>query len=141
MLDSYIMRNEELKKAQLKSTTPRLKILHLLEDEQNKHLSAEEIYQILQQESSDISLATIYRALAQFEAAGIVIKHKFANDASVYELDRGEHHDHLICVKCSMVIEFVDDIIEARQEEIAKSHGFSITDHSLNIFGLCKDCV
>ena len=134
------MGNEELKKARLKSTTPRLKILQLLENADNKHLSAEDIYQLLQEDSSDISLATIYRTLAQFESAGMVVKHKFSDDASVYELDRGEHHDHLICVRCNQVIEFVDDIIETRQDEIAQKHGFIITDHSLNIFGLCQGC-
>lgn len=135
-----IMVNPALKNANLKTTTPRLKILQLLEQENYKHLSAEEIQTQLRLENYDISLATIYRALGQFETAGIVIKHNFSNDVSVFELNKGNHHDHLICVKCNLVIEFVDQIIERQQCKIAQQHSFVMTDHNLNIFGLCEHC-
>lgn len=134
------MVKEELERARLKRTGPRLNILKLLEDDSNKHLSAEDILQLLRQDTKDVSLATVYRALGQFEAAGIVVRHKFGSDTNVYELNRGEHHDHLICVGCNKVVEFVDELIEDRQAQIAKRHGFSIQDHSLNIFGVCADC-
>src|SRR3990167_3084365 len=130
------MDNVNLKKAGLKITTPRLKILEILEKSKEHHLSAEDIYRILLELDEEIGLATIYRVLTQFEAAGLIVKHHFEGGQSVFELDHGVHHDHLVCVKCNRVEEFVDPIIEERQQEIAKNAGYTITDHSLNIYGI-----
>jgi len=132
--------NTNLKKAGLKITTPRLKILEIMEKSKDHHLSAEDIYRVLLESGEEIGLATIYRVLTQFETAGLVIKHHFEGGQSVFELDHGTHHDHLVCVKCGQVEEFVDPIIETRQQEIAKQAGYTITDHSLNIYGICKRC-
>lgn len=135
-----VLDNSNLKKAGLKITLPRRKILEILEKAKEHHLSAEDIHRILQDSDEEIGLATIYRVLTQFEEAGLVIRHHFEGGQSVFELDHGEHHDHLVCVKCGRVEEFIDDLIEARQQEIAMQAGFNITDHSLNIFGICGTC-
>lgn len=132
--------DSNLKKAGLKVTIPRLKILQLLDRTQGRHLSAEEIYRSLVESGEEIGLATVYRVLTQFEEAGLVIRHNFESGQSVFELDHGSHHDHLVCVKCNRVEEFVDELIEKRQEEIAKNAGYTITDHSLNIYGVCAQC-
>lgn len=132
--------NNDLKKAGLKVTLPRLKILEILEKSKEHHLSAEDIYRVLLESGDDIGLATVYRVLTQFEEAGLVVRHHFEGGQSVFEMDHGTHHDHLVCVKCGHVEEFVDEVIEKRQEEIAKTAGFSITDHSLNIYGICAKC-
>ena len=132
--------DKDLKDAGLKITLPRLKILHILEKSREHHLSAEDVYRQLLDSNEDIGLATVYRVLTQFEEAGLVIRHHFEGDQSVFELDHGKHHDHLICVKCGRVEEFVDEIIEKRQQEIAKQAGYSITDHHLNIYGICSQC-
>lgn len=134
------MDNEHLKKAGLKITLPRRKILEIMENSKKHHLSAEDIYRSLLGSGEEIGLATVYRVLTQFEEAGLIIRHHFEGDQSVFELDHGEHHDHLVCVECGRVEEFVDDVIESRQEFIAKQAGFSITDHHLNIYGLCAKC-
>ena len=134
------MENQELKQAGLKVTIPRVKILQLLEDAKNPHLSAEEVYQALIQAGEEVGLATVYRVLTQFEAAGLVKRHNFVDDHAVFELDRKSHHDHLVCLKCGKVEEFVDQVIETRQREIAKQADFEMTDHSLNIYGICKNC-
>lgn len=134
------MDNVNLKKVGLKVTTPRLKILEIMEKAKEHHLSAEDIYRVLFESGDEIGLATIYRVLTQFETAGLVVKHYFEGGQSVFELDHGIHHDHLVCVKCNCVEEFVDSIIEQRQQEIAKQAGYTITDHSLNIYGICKQC-
>jgi Fur family transcriptional regulator, ferric uptake regulator len=134
------MDNRELKKAGLKVTGPRLKILHILESPPLRHMSAEDIYKALLEMEDDIGLATVYRVLTQFETAGLVIRHHFEGGHSVFELDAGEHHDHLVCVKCGKVEEFLDPIIEERQLEIAKRMNFQMTDHSLNIYGICQAC-
>ena len=134
------MKKNELKKAGLKVTAPRVKILHLLETHANGHLSAEEIHDLLMAEGEDIGLATVYRVLAQFVAAGLVMRHHFEGGLSVFELDNGAHHDHLVCVKCEEVVEFVDQVIEERQIAIAKTHRFKITDHALYIYGICENC-
>ena len=123
----------------LKITTPRLKILHILESAK-KHLRAEDIYQILRAQEEEIGLATVYRVLGQFEAAGIIKKHHFSEDHAVFEMDFGSHHDHLVCVKCNHIEEFIDPEIEARQEKIAQRFGYEITDHSLYLYGICKRC-
>ncbi|MBE9561607.1 MAG: ferric iron uptake transcriptional regulator [Proteobacteria bacterium] len=131
---------EELKKFGLKATLPRLRILQLLETNHQHHMSAEDIYKTLLDVGEDISLATVYRVLTQFEAAGLVIRHRFDDNSFVFELDAGYHHDHLLCIKCGKVIEFVDNVIEEHQRTIAKQHGFKITDHCLHIYGICSTC-
>jgi Fur family ferric uptake transcriptional regulator len=132
--------NKDLKKAGLKVTLPRVKILQILEKEKDHHVSAEDVYRILLESGDDIGLATVYRVLTQFEEAGLVVRHNFAEGHSVFELDHGMHHDHLVCVKCGLVEEFVDSVIEERQKHVAEKAGFSITDHSLNIYGICAAC-
>lgn len=134
------MDNTNLKKAGLKITLPRVKILQILEMNIGRHLSAEDIYRILVDLNEDIGLATVYRVLTQFEEAGLVIRHHFEEGHSVFELDHGTHHDHLVCVKCGHVEEFVDAIIEERQQKVALEKGYTITDHHLNIYGICKNC-
>jgi len=134
------LNNSDLKKVGLKVTVPRMKILHILEQAGEHHFSAEEVYRVLLESGEDIGLATVYRVLTQFEEAGLVIRHNFSEGHSVFELDHGEHHDHLVCVKCSRVEEFVDTVIEERQQYVAKQAGYTITDHSLNIYGICKNC-
>ena len=132
--------NHHLKKAGLKVTLPRLKILQILEEAKDHHLSAEAIYRDLLDSGEEIGLATVYRVLTQFEQAGLVVRHHFEGDLSVFELDHGEHHDHLVCLQCGSVEEFIDDMIENRQAEIAKKAEFLMSDHSLNIYGVCKKC-
>ena len=132
--------NQELKDAGLKVTSPRVKILALLENAKHQHLSAEDVYKLLLEKEEDIGLATVYRVLTQFESAGLVIKHNFTDGHSVFELATAEHHDHMVCQKCGKVEEFFDAEIEALQEKIAQRYKFQITDHSHSIFGLCKDC-
>lgn len=134
------MDNSNLKKAGLKITLPRRKILEILEKAKDHHMSAEDIYRILLESGEEIGLATVYRVLTQFEEAGLVVRHHFEGGQSVFELDHGTHHDHLVCVTCGRVEEFVDNVIEKRQEEIAKNAGYTITDHSLNIYGVCGKC-
>jgi len=135
-----LMEAEELKKAGLKVTLPRLKVLKIFEDASEKHLSAETIYKLLLKTGEDVGLATVYRVLTQFEGAGLLIRHHFDEGHSVYELNPGDHHDHLVCVKCGRVEEFVDEQIENRQLIIAKQHGFEITDHCLYLYGVCQFC-
>jgi Fur family ferric uptake transcriptional regulator len=132
--------NEDLKKAGLKVTLPRLKILQILENEKGRHFSAEDVYRSLLDSGEDIALATVYRVLTQFQEAGLVIRRHFEGDHSVFELDQGPHHDHLVCIQCGKVKEFMDKIIEDRQEIVAKQAGYTITDHSLNIYGVCQTC-
>jgi Fur family ferric uptake transcriptional regulator len=131
---------KELKKVGLKVTLPRLKILQILEKWNNRHVSAEEVYQALVESGDDVGLATVYRVLTQFEQAGLVMRHHFETGHAVFELDTGEHHDHIVCLKCGHVTEFVDEVIESRQNHIAKQHGFKITDHALNLYGICSKC-
>ena len=132
--------SQQLKDAGLKITMPRLKILQILEQSLLHHLSAEDVYKALLDMDEDVGLATVYRVLGQFETAGLINRHNFEGGYSVYELSQGEHHDHLVCVKCGLVEEFVDEIIEQRQAMIAERANFKMTDHALNIYGLCKDC-
>jgi len=134
------MDNSDLKKAGLKITLPRVKILQILESRASHHLSAEDVYRVLLDSGEDIGLATVYRVLTQFEEAGLVVRHNFAEGHSVFELDHGMHHDHLVCVKCGRVEEFIDSVIEERQKHVAKQAGYTITDHSLNIYGICAGC-
>jgi len=134
------MNNVELRNAGLKVTLPRIKILQILEGTSNRHMSAEEIYRTLTEAGDDVGLATVYRVLTQFESAGLVHRHNFEGDHSVFELNHGDHHDHLVCNRCGKVEEFVDETIEERQRAIAKQSNFEMTDHSLNIYGICQDC-
>lgn len=126
--------NQELKKAGLKVTLPRLKILQMFEGNPDGHLSAEEVYKALQDGGEDVGLATVYRVLTQFESAGLVMKHNFDGTHSVYELASEEHHDHMVNIENGEVVEFVDPIIEERQRAIAKEHGFELVDHSLVLY-------
>ncbi len=132
------MENQDLRKAGLKVTLPRMKILEILEQATQQHLSAEDIYRVLLDSDEEIGLATIYRVLTQFEGAGLVMRHHFEGGQAVFELDRGKHHDHLICIKCGKIVEFVNASIEEQQKKIAEEAGFKITDHSLIIYGECN---
>ncbi len=132
--------SQQLKDAGLKITMPRLKVLQILEQSKAHHLSAENVYKALLDTGEDVGLATVYRVLAQFEAAGLIDRHNFEGGHSVYELSQGDHHDHLVCVKCGRVEEFVDEIIEKRQQMIAEQAQFKMTDHALNIYGVCPQC-
>ncbi|KTD23320.1 ferric iron uptake transcriptional regulator [Legionella londiniensis] len=132
--------SQQLKDAGLKITMPRLKVLQILEQSTDHHLSAEDVYKKLLDMGEDVGLATVYRVLAQFEAAGLINRHNFEGGYSVYELSQGEHHDHLVCIQCGRVEEFYDELIEQRQKIIAKEAQFKMTDHALNIYGLCPDC-
>jgi len=131
--------NEELKRAGLKITLPRIKILSILQNPDNQHISAEDVYKILLEQQEEIGLATVYRVLNQFDDAGIVTRHHFEGGKSVFELSHKKHHDHLVCLKCGKVVEFEDDVIESRQENIAKQHNIKLTNHSLYLYGECQD--
>ena len=131
--------NEELKRAGLKITLPRVKILGILQDPVNQHISAEDVYKILLHQHDEIGLATVYRVLNQFDDAGIVSRHHFEGGKSVFELSQKKHHDHLVCLKCGKVVEFIDDVIEKRQLDIAKSNDIKLTNHSLYLYGQCND--
>lgn len=134
------LESKDLRKAGLKVTLPRLKILEILDNSPQRHLSAEDLYKALLDTGEDIGLATVYRVLTQFEAAGLVNRHHFEGGHSVFELDDGAHHDHIVCVKCGRVDEFVDETIEKRQKDIARETGYQMTDHSLYIYGICSSC-
>lgn len=132
--------NQELRNAGLKVTLPRVKILEILERSNPRHISAEDMYKALLDLGEDIGLATVYRVLTQFETAGLVTRHHFEGGHSVFELNQGAHHDHILCVKCGRVDEFVDPEIENRQKKIASAKGYEMTDHSLYIYGICSSC-
>jgi Fur family ferric uptake transcriptional regulator len=134
------MSSQDLREAGLKATLPRVKILEIMEQGSVRHWSAEDIYKALLDEGEDVAIATIYRVLTQFESAGLVSRLHFENGISVFELDSGKHHDHILCIKCGKVEEFVDNVIEKRQRDIASKAGFTMTDHSLNIYGICSGC-
>jgi Fur family ferric uptake transcriptional regulator len=125
---------KELRKAGLKVTLPRLKILEIFENSKLRHLSAEDMYKELLDSGEDIGLATVYRVLTQFEAAGLVTRHNFEGGHSVFELDDGEHHDHMVCVESGEVIEFFNADIEVLQRAMAKEHGFELLDHNLVLY-------
>jgi Fur family ferric uptake transcriptional regulator len=128
--------NQELRKVGLKVTLPRVKILQILESSElgSQHLSAENVYDALRDAGEEVGLATVYRVLTQFETAGLVTRHHFETGHSVFELARGEHHDHMVCVSSGDVVEFTDAVIEQRQREIAKEHGYELIDHSLVLY-------
>jgi Fur family ferric uptake transcriptional regulator len=134
------METSDLKKVGLKVTLPRMKILELLERSAVRHQSAEDIYQALRDEGEEIGLATVYRVLTQFEAAGLVERHHFESGQAVFELSEKGHHDHIVCVSCGKVEEFYDEMIEDRQREVASQKGYEVTEHSLTLYGKCPDC-
>jgi Fur family transcriptional regulator, ferric uptake regulator len=133
-------KKHELQSAGLKVTVPRMKILEILQNATRRHLSAEDVYKALLESGEDVGLATVYRVLTQFEAAGLVQRHNFESDRAVFEIDQGGHHDHLVCVECDNVTEFVDVSIEKRQAAIAGKAGYLMTDHELVIYGVCQQC-
>jgi Fur family ferric uptake transcriptional regulator len=134
------LESSDLRKAGLKVTLPRMKILDILEGSDARHHSAEDVYKILLEMGEDIGLATVYRVLTQFESAGLVKRHHFEGGHSVFELNQGDHHDHILCVKCGRVDEFVDEIIEQHQKDIAARLGYELTDHCLYMYGICSNC-
>lgn len=131
---------EELKNTGLKATLPRLKILELFQKGQQRHMTAEDVFRVLLQEQSDIGLATVYRVLTQFEQAGILSRSHFESGKAVYELNEGQHHDHLVCTSCGKVEEFYDAEIERRQQMVAKSKHWVLQDHAMSLYGLCGNC-
>ena len=126
--------NIELKKAGLKATLPRIRILEVLEQHKDDHLSAEDIYKELINAGEDVGLATVYRVLTQFESAGMIMRHNFEEGRAIYEIMPDDHHDHMVCLESGKVIEFHDEMIEKRQEEIAKAHGYELVDHSMVLY-------
>ncbi len=128
------MESNNLKQAGLKVTHPRKRILEILENQRHKHVTADDIYRLLVEADEEIGLATVYRVLSQFESAGLIEKHNFESGQAYYEIDSGEHHDHMVCVETGNVIEFISEEIEAAQKRIAESHGYEIEDHSLVIY-------
>jgi Fur family ferric uptake transcriptional regulator len=129
-----MLQRDDLKRAGLKVTLPRLKILEIMERSQTRHLSAEDLYKELLVVGEDIGLATVYRVLTQFESAGLVTRHHFEGGHAVFELDEGKHHDHMVCVASGKVIEFTNDDIERLQNEIAAEHGYELIDHNLVLY-------
>lgn len=128
------MEAQDLKKAGLKATLPRIRILQILEDSDQKHMSAEDVYKALMDAGEEVGLATIYRVLTQFEAAGLVMRHNFDSGHSVFEIDEGEHHDHMVCTETGEVVEFQNQQIEKLQHQIADQHGYELVDHSLVLY-------
>ena len=142
MAHKYPFENE-IRNLGLKVTGPRLKILSIFEESKSRHFSAEDVYQALKTNSSEVGMATVYRALSNFEKVGILVKSTFDNGKAVFEINQGIHHDHLICMECGEVEEFVDEEIERRQKQIAIKRGFTLKNHSLALYGSCNkpDCV
>lgn len=128
---------KDLKNAGLKATLPRLKVLSLFENSDQRHLSAEDVYKMLLTSGEDVGLATVYRVLTQFEQAGLLVRHHFESGKSVFELNQGGHHDHIVCMQCGRVEEFYDAEIERRQHKAANDRGFKVHDHSLYIYADC----
>jgi len=128
----------EIRNLGLKVTGPRLKILSIFEESKSRHLSAEDVYQALKTKSSEVGMATVYRALSNFEKVGILVKSTFEDGKAVFEINHGRHHDHLICMECGEVEEFVDEEIERRQKQIAIKKGFTLKNHSLALYGSCN---
>jgi len=132
------MDTQELKRAGLKATLPRLRILEILERSDRHHMTAEDVYKALLDSGEDVGLATIYRVLTQFETAGLVTRHHFESGQAVFEINQGRHHDHIVCVQCGRVEEFVDEVIEQHQCDIAARCGFELAEHSLVLYGNCR---
>ena len=139
MFRERYMETNDIKNAGLKVTLPRMRILEMLESSEVRHLKAEDIYKMLLDSGEEIALATVYRVLTQFEAAGLVTRHHFEGGHAVFELNDGAHHDHLVDIKTGRVVEFYDEQIEKRQQEIAKKHGFKITEHTMVLYGHFED--
>jgi Fur family ferric uptake transcriptional regulator len=133
---------DELKSSGLKATLPRIRVLEVFQKSAQRHMTAEDVYKALLMEGSDVGLATVYRVLMQFEQAGLLLRSHFESGKSVFELDQGQHHDHLVCLTCGRVEEFYDAEIEARQREVAQSRGFALQDHALSLYAACikADC-
>lgn len=138
--DSRMTDPVDLKNAGLKATFPRLKILDIFRRADERHQSAEDVYRALIAEDVDIGLATVYRVLTQFEQAGILVRSQFDGGKAVFELNDGDHHDHLICTHCNKVVEFSDAHIETRQYKVAEDHGFILESHTMMLYGMCPDC-
>lgn len=130
----------DLKTVGLKATFPRLKVLDIFRRSEHRHLSAEDVYRALLVEKVEIGLATVYRVLTQFEQAGILTRSQFDGVKAIFELNDGDHHDHLICTHCGKVVEFTDDQIEDRQHKVALDHGFTLESHAMMLYGICADC-
>ncbi len=130
-------RAEELKSSGLKATLPRIKILEIFQRTQQRHMTAEDVYRAVLAEDADIGLATVYRVLMQFEQAGLLSRSHFESGKSVFELNEGQHHDHLVCLSCGRVEEFYDPAIEKRQHAVAADHGFELQDHALSLYAVC----
>lgn len=128
---------DELKSTGLKATLPRLKVLEIFQKGAQRHMSAEDVFRVLLEERSDVGLATVYRVLTQFEQAGILTRSNFEGGKAVYELNEGQHHDHLVCLDCGKVEEFYDAEIESRQNAVAKARGFEIAEHALSLYAHC----
>lgn len=133
------MQSSDIKNAGLKLTLPRMKILELLESSDDRHLKAEDIYKMLLDAGGEIALATVYRVLTQFEAAGLVTRHHFDGGHAVFEINDGEHHDHMVDIASGKVVEFYDEVIERRQQEIASKYNFTITEHTMVLYGRFDD--
>jgi len=142
MSEREVSNSDQLKSMGLKVTGPRMKILRIFEESADSHFTAEDVYRLLLAENTDIGLATVYRVLTQFEQAGLLMRHRFDNDRAVFELNKGGHHDHLICLQCGHVEEFYDAEIERRQQKIASERGFKIHEHALYLYADCtrKQC-
>lgn len=136
------MDSHSLREAGLKVTLPRVKILEMLENSnsEQQHMSAEDVYKTLLEDGEEIGLATVYRVLTQFESAGLVKRHHFEGGNSIFELNRGDHHDHILCVRCGKVDEFVSEEIERLQKQVAVERGYKLSDHCLYLYGVCADC-
>ncbi|MBT6274089.1 MAG: ferric iron uptake transcriptional regulator [Chromatiales bacterium] len=132
------MDSAQLKDVGLKATLPRLKVLEVFQANPAEHYSAEDVYRLFMENGDDVGLATIYRVLTQFEAAGLVVRHNFEGGHAVFEFDSGEHHDHILCIECGTVTEFMDQTIEKRQHKVAEDNQFELADHSLVLYGRCK---
>ncbi len=132
------MNQSTLMRAGLRTTLPRRLILEVLEKSPQRHLGAEDIYRALQESGEEVGIATVYRVLTQFEQSGLVLRHRFVSDKAIYELNDESHHDHMVCVECGNVYEFVDSEIEQKQKDIADLAGFVLQDHSLQLYGVCQ---
>ncbi len=137
-MGTHMTDSTDLKKAGLKATLPRLKILNILENAKDRHMTAEDVYRGLLEGGEEVGLATVYRVLTQFETAGLVMRHNFEGGRSVFEIDHGEHHDHMVCVECGKVFEFYDKSIEQRQRKVAESAGFIVDAHAHYLYGVCE---
>ncbi|MBO9686031.1 ferric iron uptake transcriptional regulator [Roseateles chitosanitabidus] len=140
MPDSPKHQIESLQSSGLKATLPRIKVLQIFEQADTRHLSAEDVYRLLLLEGADIGLATVYRVLMQFVEAGLLARQHFESGKAVFELNEGQHHDHMVCLHCGKVEEFFDAGIEQRQREIAEERGYQLVEHALALYGLCKEC-